>query len=240
MVLNKIKLHTNNDITFRLASRLFRGMLEAKYSLLTEHSITEMVTIINSHTVNGMICLDSWVIILNEVSFLALVLAVFIFINPLTALIVIAVFAAISLLLYLGIIKKIPALGYEQTALCIQVYKVSTAAANSIKDIKIMGLGNNYFNKFSQTWYAYSRNYTNYFTLKNIPRDFSETLVFSGIITVCLYVLLTHQNVTSMIPTLGVLALTTMRILPSFNRIIGSYNDYKFYRTSLKDRKSVV
>lgn len=237
--LNKAAIHTHNSVTFRLASYLFRGMLEAKYAILTEQSISEMVTIINSHTINGMISLEAWVIIFNETLLMFIVVLVFVFWNPLIALATLGGFAAIGLLLYAINIKKIPPLGQEQTQLCIQVYKVSTAAANSIKDIKIMRLENKYYEEFSKKWGAYSKNYSQYNTLKSVPKEISETLVFSGIVIVCLYVLITSQNITNLIPTLGVMALTAMRILPSFNRVIMSFNDTKFYRPSLRAVKNL-
>ena len=36
-----------------------------------------MVGIINAHTIHSMICLDSWINILNEVSFLVIIIADF-------------------------------------------------------------------------------------------------------------------------------------------------------------------
>jgi ABC-type multidrug transport system fused ATPase/permease subunit len=61
----------------------------------------------------------------------------------------------------------------------------------------------------------------------------SETLIFSGMILACLILLMMQQDIKEMIPVLAVIAITAMRVLPSFNKIVVSYNDYRFYKPSL-------
>ena len=231
--LTKIKFDMENNITFMLATDLFKGLLGARYSLFTEDSASEMVGIINAHTIHSMICLDSWIIILNEVSFLIILIIAFILLSPGVTLTLLAAFALMGLALYAGLVKRIDSYGQVHSRLNLLVYKFAFDVANSIKDIKIMGLENNYIGKFTKIWKEYSENDSKAKTAKGIPKDFSETLVFGGIIAVCLYLLATKQNLVNMIPMLGVVAVSAMRILPSFNRIITGYNEFKFYKNSL-------
>jgi ABC-type multidrug transport system fused ATPase/permease subunit len=234
IVLNGVKIRTSDSVTLRLATYLFSGVLNSHYSLFTEQSTSEIITIINSHTIHSTICLESWINILNEIAFLTVVLGVFTIMNPLVSLIFISGFLFMGILIYIGLAKKINAYGYIHNRLVSLVYKFGFAVSNSIKDIKIMQLENKFDRKFSQIWTEYSQNYTKSTVAKSIPKDFSETLIFSGIISVCLYVLITKQDLVHLIPTLGVVAVSSMRFLPSFNQITRSYNEFKFYRTSLK------
>ena len=231
--LTKIKFDMENNITFMLATDLFKGLLGARYSLFTEDSASEMVGVINAHTIHSMICLDSWIIILNELSFLIILIIAFILLSPGVTLTLLAAFALMGLALYAGLVKRIDSYGQVHSRLNLLVYKFAFDVANSIKDIKIMGLENNYIGKFTKIWKEYSENDSKAKTAKGIPKDFSETLVFGGIIAVCLYLLATKQNLIDMIPMLGVVAVSAMRILPSFNRIITGYNEFKFYKNSL-------
>src|SRR5574341_638898 len=232
-VLNKIKFDYTNRITFRLATELFKGLLNARYALFTKESTSEMVGIINAHTIHSIICLDSWSNILNEVSFLVIVIGIFLVLGPVMTLTILATFAFIGFVLYLGLVKRIDTYGQIHSWFNMLVYKFAFAVANSIKDIKIMGLEGNYISKFTKIWNEYSANDSKAKTAKAVPRDFSETLVFSGMVAGCLYILATKRNLVDMIPVLGVIAVSVMRILPSFNKIIGNYNEYKYYKNSL-------
>jgi ABC-type bacteriocin/lantibiotic exporter with double-glycine peptidase domain len=232
-VLNGIKFHTIADVTYRLSSHLFKGLLEARYALFTEQGVSEMINVVNAQTIHSVICLDSFVKVINELSFLLIVLGIILYINPGITILSILLFALLGLALYFGLVKKIEVFGKIHSRLNVLVYKYGFAMANSIKDIKIMRLENNYINKFSEIWLEYSQNDSRSKTAKGITGDLSETLVFSGIILVCLYLQMTNQDIKNMIPFLGVLAVTAMRVLPSFNRIVSGYHEYKFYKPSL-------
>ena len=221
------------DLTYRLSLFLFKGLLEARYAMFTEQPVSEMITTINAQTIHSVICLESFVRIVNETLFLIVLLGVLFFINPGITFMAIALFATLGAILYFGLIKKIEEFGNIHSRLNILVYKYGYAMANSIKDIKIMRLENNYISKFSSIWHEYSHNDSRSKVLKGIPPDLSETIIFSGIIIVCLYLLATDQFVKDVIPLLGVLAVSAMRLLPSFNRITNGYNQYRFYKPSL-------
>jgi ABC-type bacteriocin/lantibiotic exporter with double-glycine peptidase domain len=232
-MLNGIKFKTIADVTYRLSSHLFKGLLEARYALFAERGVSEMINIVNAQTVHSVICLDSFVRLVNELSFLVIVLGIIFYINPSMTILSIVLFTIIGVALYFGLVKKIEGFGKIHTRLNVLVYKYGYAMASSIKDIKIMRLENNYINKFSEIWMEYSQNDSRSKTAKNIPGDLSETLIFSGIVFVCLYLLKSSQDIKNMIPVLGVLAVTAMRVLPSFNRIVSGYHEYRFYKPSL-------
>ena len=231
--LNAIKFHTSNDVTYRLSSHLFKGLLGSRYALFTEQSVSEMINIVNAQTVHCVICLESFVKILNELSLLIVLIGISLYINAAITLLSMLLFAALGAILYFGLVKKIESFGRIHTRLNVLVYKYGFAMANSIKDIKIMRLENKYITKFSEIWKEYSVNDSKAKTAKGVPVDFSETLIFSGIILVCLYVLITNRSIVNMIPVLGVIAVSAMRVLPSFNRIIIGYNEFRFYKSSL-------
>ena len=232
-IINRIKFRSIANVTYRLSSHLFKGLLEARYALFTEQSVTEMITVVNAQTVHSVICLDSFVKIINELAFLLIALGIILYINPVITIFLVLVFIALAVGMYFGLVKKIEGFGKIHAKLNVLAYKYGFAMANSIKDIKIMRLESNYINKFSEIWLEYSHNDSRSKTAKGITGDLSETLVFSGIILVCLYLLMTNQDIKNMIPFLGVLAVTAMRVLPSFNRIVSGYHEYRFYKPSL-------
>src|SRR5439155_7777923 len=70
-------------------------------------------------------------------------------------------------------------------------------------------------------------------TARSFPGHLSEAIVFSSIVALCPMILMWGVDSAGLIPTLGVIAVSAMRTLPSFNRIVSSFNEYKYYRTYL-------
>jgi ABC-type bacteriocin/lantibiotic exporter with double-glycine peptidase domain len=233
IILNRIKFSTLTDITYRLSSNLFKGLLESRYSLFTETSASEMVTVINAQTTSNTLCLDSIIKLIIELILIIIVICIAFYFNPTLTLGAISLFTIVGAVLYFGLVKKIVIFGKIHTKLNVLIYKYGYVMANSIKDIKIMRLESNYIARFSQIWHEYSQNDGRSKIIKAIPSDLTEFLIFSSVVLVCFYLLVTKQDVQNMLPVLGVLALTAMRILPSFNRIISSYNDFRYYKPSI-------
>lgn len=221
------------DLTYRLSMHLFKGLLEARYSLFTEQGVSEMINIVNAQTIHSVISLEAFVRIVNEILFLAVVLGIIFFVNPVITLWAMALFSVLGAALYFGLVKKIEAFGKIHSRLNVLVYKYGFAMASSIKDIKIMRLESKYISKFSEIWHEYSHNDSRSKVAKGIPADLSETLIFTGVVLVCMYLLISDQVTKDVIPFLGILAVSAMRLLPSFNRITSGYNELRFYKHSL-------
>ncbi|MDH5189729.1 MAG: ABC transporter ATP-binding protein/permease [Gammaproteobacteria bacterium] len=230
---NAIKYHVFADLTYRLSQHLFKGLLQARYTLFTDEGASEMIGVINGQTAQSVICLESFVKMLNEFLFLVVILGIMFYIDTAVTIWAVVLFIALGVVLYYGLVKRIELYGKTHSRLNVLVYKYGYAVANSIKDIKIMRLEKKNISKFSEIWREYSRNDSRSKVMQGIPSDLSETLIFSGIVLACLYLLMSEQNTKDMIPFLGVLAVGAMRLLPSFNRIISGYNTFRFYKPSL-------
>lgn len=239
-IFNALKNRTLADVSFGLSLKLYRGLLESRYSLFTEQSTSEMINVINAQTIHSVICVESLVKIFNELAFLVAAIGILFYYSPAVTLASILFFVILGTALYFGLVKKIEAFGKIHTRLNILVYKFCFAMANSIKDIKIMRLEDSFFEKFSKIWEEYSFNDSRSKTARGLPADIAETLIFNGIVLTCLFLLATNQSIKDAIPFLGVMAVTAMRVLPSFNRATSSYNEFRFYQSSLLKVKELL
>ena len=68
--------------------------------------------------------------------------------------------------------------------------------------------------------------YTN--TLSSLPKHILETLGFTILISIVLYVLIKTNDATSIIPTISIYALALYRLLPAVNRILYGYNQMMY------------
>lgn len=232
-LINMIKYRVVNNTAHKLATGIFSELMGAEYALFTEQSTAEMVVVINSHSIHSIICLEAFINGLSELIFLLLFVGFFFVLNPIISAVTICIFAAIGVISYFTIARRINETGNIHSYYCNQVHRFGFVMANSIKDVKIMGLEKQYSNRFEDLWQAYSGNMARSATIKAIPRDFSEFLVLGALVSTCLFIASSGYSLTKIIPLLGLLAISIMRALPSLNRIISSYNEYKYYRSSL-------
>ncbi len=61
-----------------------------------------------------------------------------------------------------------------------------------------------------------------------LPRYAFETLAFGGLLVIVLYLLVREQNLSAVLPTLGVYAFATYRLLPALQSIFGSFSSMRF------------
>ena len=232
-LVNRIRFRVVNDVGHRLATRLFADLMGAEYALFTEQSTSEMVVIMNSHSIHSSICFESFTNVLNETLFLLLLGILFFVINPLMAAIIIGGLAVTNATVYFALASRIDKMGKRHAEYCTQVHRFGFAMANSIKDVKIMGLEAQYNNRFDELWLGYSGNMARSATVKAIPRDFAEFLVLGALVATCLVIAIHGYSLAAIVPMIGLMAVSAMRALPSFNNIVRGYNEYKYYRSSL-------
>lgn len=233
VALKGLRFHVIGGVTLRLATDLLRRLLGAKYALFTAGSPSEMFAAINSHTINGMMCLDASVTIANELSLMVALVGFLLYLNVHLTLALIVVFGVTGLALYFGIVVRIVEYGKIHARLNVTAYTFCFAAATAIKDIKIMGLEESYATRFATIWHDYTTNDARAKNARSFPVHFSETVVFSAIIAACPVILVSGASAGDVVPMLGVLAVSAMRTLPSFNRVIAAFNEYKFLRAYL-------
>lgn len=233
VALTRIKSREVERSTLRLATRLFEGLLGARYGLFTEHPASEMIAVVNGHTIHTLICLEAATRIAGELLLLVVLGAGLVWLDPVASLLAAGSFVGLGALLYLGVVRRMSRRGELHARLNLLVYRHGFAVASSIKDIKVMGLEAVWASQFRATWAEYADNDARVKTLRAIPVDLSETLVFAGLVGACLYVLLTGRDLVQSVPALGVLAVAALRALPSFHRIASSYNEFRYYTPSV-------
>lgn len=232
-LLNRVRYGINADITRRLSDQLFAMLMKTQYGFLAKSSVSEISGIINAQTIHGTICLESWTAIGTEALFLFLVLATLVVINPGAAAITIFLLLLVTVLLYFFIIKKTATLGKQQANVHLRQYKFLYNIVNGIKDIKIMELEKacNEEHAALNTQYANAIRKFNLYQI--LPKHVIELLVIGGFLSICIFLLIQNIDVQEIVPVIGFIALSTIRIGPSYGKIIGAYNSFKYYQDSL-------
>ena len=155
---------------------------------------------------------------------LALFISLSIFIYDLkVATIGLAVFAIAYFILFKIVRARLQNNGRAISQVNEQRFRLMNEGFGGIKDILLLGRGNNFINHFNQTsrTIAYSQG-TNA-VLTQVPRYFMELIAFGSIIALVLYLIVNHDSNFGMIlPILSAYALATFKLLPALQQIYTS------------------
>lgn len=113
-------------------------------------------------------------------------------------------------------------------------FKVTSEVLDGVKEIKIRGTEAAYLKDFDKASERFSRLQAFNKTAAQIPRFFVEGVTFAAIMGVALYVLGRHDNVGQAIPTLGVYAFGTMRLLPALQQLYAAFSKLRFGAAALE------
>jgi len=237
--INRFNFGTINGIAHRLIHESYRNFFGARYAVCTEMNPSEIVGIINTHSWRSIICFESLVGMINESLFLIVLLASFMYYNPVVTFILICLFAIVGIVIYFQVVRRIIYFGQVHSRLAISMHRLAYALVSSIKDIKIMRLEEQNLDKISSIWESYCANDTKSKTVHKIPSDLSEMMIFAGVIGTCLFLIVSKTDAVQIITIISLLAVSSVRVLPSFNKLLANYNGYKFNKASLEETRKL-
>lgn len=217
-----------------LAYRLFQNYLGLPYrefvgknsSYLSKTIITEanQLTTLIQHAL----------FLMSEVFVILLIYAMLLYVNLKVTILLSVILAFKIVLLKQTVSKKIKKEGIKRAEFQKAFYETMSASLGNFKLIKLMTNEGDILKKFSKSSYGYARSNTVNGALLHVPRLFLEAVGFGLMIFVMTYLMVKYQtDIKAAIPLLSIYVLALYRLLPSANRIIGSYNIIMYSHTAL-------
>jgi ATP-binding cassette, subfamily B, bacterial PglK len=123
-------------------------------------------------------------------------------------------------LIYLRVRGQVLRVGNEMMHALEARYLVAQEATGGIKDVKVMGLEEVYVHSYSIEAYRTAKALARMGVMSELPRFILEGIAFGTMVSMILLLLFRNGgNVTELVPTLGVIAFATMRLLPALQQI---------------------
>lgn len=111
-------------------------------------------------------------------------------------------------------------------------------AFGAFKDIKVLGVENFFIDRFKINSKRFALAYGGSNTLYNIPRYIMELVVFvSLILSIVFLVIFSDRNISDVIPSLAILGVAALKLLPSFQQI---YSGLAQVRSHLSALNSII
>lgn len=212
-----------NDCEFAMSHRLMTRYLRRDYSYflgqnssrLAKNTFSEVGEVVRSVLKPG-ICLVA------ESITAVMILVLLVFANPPVALVLAAVLGTAYGLIYLGIRRRLGALGEEKMNANRRRFYAASEAYGGIKDVKLLGREDIYTERFAVPAKIYARMQTRIVFLQTIPKYSLEAFAFGGMMAVALYFMRTPEQVHHALPLLGMYAFAGYRLMPILQSIFSN------------------
>ncbi len=217
----------------QFAYKLFQGYIGLPYKEFVQRNTATLTkTIINE--ANNLTTIIQNVLMLLSESFTVLFLYIILFFVNWKMTLVLSLILSVKVILLTKTLSKIIRLqGEKRATLQEKFYRIIGETFGNFKMIKLIGNEKIIFNAFTEASQGFSKANIINTTVAAIPRNVLETIGFSTLIAVVMYILYIYNNAAFVIPLISMYALALYRMLPAVNRMITSYNAILFLHTSL-------
>ena len=213
-----------NKIGTEIADRLYTHYLKQDWLFHTSASSAQLTKKIATETMRVTTAILVPLVYLNSKIVLSLLMSISIFVyDPKVATIGLSIFAISYFFLFKGVRNRLNKNGIAISEVNEERYRLMNEGFGGIKDVLLMGRDNDFINRFNKTGKTLAYSQGTNVALAQAPRYFVELLAFGSMISLILYLIVSHNgNLGMILPIISVYAIGTIKLLPAFQQIYSS------------------
>lgn len=215
------------------AFRLFKNYTNLPYKRFVKRNSAELIKTIVNEASNLSFYIQSLLLMFSEFFTVVLLYALLLLMDWKMTLVLTILLGAKVLFLLFFLKKRIEKEGTRRSTMQSKFYKILNETFGNFKIIKLIQNEEKLYSEFSNISYGYARANIVSNTLNQLPRLSLETIGFSVLIGIVVYVLFQYNDANFVLPIISMYALALYRILPALNRILSNYNTILFLSNSL-------
>lgn len=148
--------------------------------------------------------------------------------NPYMAITAFTLFLMVYVLIYLGVRKFLGRIGQEFHYANSERYKACNEVLGGIKDVKINHADQGYLKHFQEQSRIFARHLAANQTVGNVPLLLVEAMGYCAIIGLAIGLVLNNQNISTILPSLGLFGFAAYRMLPAAQNIYRAISSMRF------------
>ena len=148
--------------------------------------------------------------------------------NPYMAITAFTLFLMVYVLIYLGVRKFLGRIGQEFHYANSERYKACNEVLGGIKDVKINHADQGYLKHFQEQSRIFARHLAANQTVGNVPLLLVEAMGYCAIIALAVGLVLNNQNISTILPSLGLFGFAAYRMLPAAQNIYRAISSMRF------------
>lgn len=217
----------------QFAFKLFQGYVGLPYKEFVNRNTAILTKTIINEASNLTSLIQNSLMLLSEFFTVIFLYTILFFVNWKMTLALSLILTIKVILLTKALSKIIKVQGEKRAILQEKFYRIIGETFGNFKMVKLIGNEKMIFDSFGQASQGYSRANIINATVATIPRNVLETIGFSALIAVVMYILYIYENAAFVIPIISMYALALYRMLPAINRMMNNYNSIIFLYKSL-------
>ena len=215
------------------AFRLFKNYTNLPYKRFVKRNSAELIKTIVNEASNLSFYMQSLLLMFSEFFTVVLLYALLLLMDWKMTLVLTILLGAKVLFLLFFLKKRIEKEGTRRSTMQSKFYKILNETFGNFKIIKRIQNEEKLYSEFLSTSHGYAKANIVSNTLNQLPRLSLETIGFSVLIGIVVYVLFKYNDASFVLPIISMYALALYRILPALNRILSNYNALLFLSSSL-------
>ncbi len=234
-IITNLSQRIGND----LSSEAFYRTLKQPYAIHTSRNSNLILNSLTHHVLQTIVAINFSLQLVAAIIILIFLMTTLIFFEPSLAIFSIILFSISYLVIGFKFKKKLEENSKKETIITNKILKIIQESLGSIRDIIINGK-TNYFFKVHKNYDLNLRllNAENIF-LTSIPRYAMEAI---GICFICIfsYLMILNSKAENIIPLLGVLALSSQRMLPALYLVFKSWSAIQIAKDSVVELSKLL
>ncbi len=217
-----------------IAYKVFAKFLNTDYENFTQKNQSEILKSITGEVYNLSTMISSFLLMMSEIFVVLLLYTLMLLVNYKITLFL-SLFMIINAFILIKVLSPIvKKAGLKREEAMKNFFEILNTNLNNFKLIKLKTKEDGVLNLFKTQSEIFAKaNITNE-SVSAIPRIYLEGVGFCVLVFIVVFLVFKNQSdISGILATISIFVLALYRLMPSANRIITSYHDLLYYRSSL-------
>ncbi|WP_335759057.1 ABC transporter ATP-binding protein [Campylobacter coli] len=217
-----------------IAYKVFAKFLNTDYENFTQKNQSEILKSITGEVYNLSTMISSFLLMMSEIFVVLLLYTLMLLVNYKITLFL-SLFMIINAFILIKVLSPIvKKAGLKREEAMKNFFEILNTNLNNFKLIKLKTKEDGVLNLFKTQSEIFAKaNITNE-SLSAMPRIYLEGVGFCVLVFIVVFLVFKNQSdISGILATISIFVLALYRLMPSANRIITSYHDLLYYRSSL-------
>lgn len=230
--MNFFELSTIKSIRVILANNLTKAYAFRPYIFFLNKNSSNLSRNIITESSEATTFVSSSISIFREISLLIGIFVLLFYFQPLITLASFTFIIIIATVFYYLTDKKLKEIGKLRILYLGEVFKTVSQLFGAIKEIKVFKKESFFLQKFGKFKNSFEQTLLVSELIKKMPRVFFELFSIIFLVTLTILFIFLNKNTSELIPYLSLVAVSTVRLVPSFSSIASAMTWIKTHRIS--------
>jgi ATP-binding cassette subfamily C protein len=232
-VMNYLQLRFVFSKRSSLGNKLFRSYLESPYTFHLERNTAELYRNIDFAVTRVYGFVLSLLKLCTELCVLTGIVILLLFVNPIIVICSVSILGAVSGIFYKVISRYSLIFGEKVQSSQKYVAQSVLEGFGAIKEVKVSGRESLFSDRYYSNMMDNARANWMHSTLNVMPRLFLEVVAIGSVILIVILLQVQGKEIRTLLPTLGLFAMATIRLMPSLSQIVSNLQQIRFYSPSV-------